>query len=361
MCLGTVGRPKKYFASSNPHPPHSQAYDREHGCVNSSMVFEWLGAYDCSTSFALRALSSTCLRADLENSNIGSVNKAKPLPTRNPTGDYTKLLIHNPKQHKSITLSEPQGTLKRVHSKHEGTNMKCKPNCAPGGTLSKTRLASCSCGILAGSTGEYRRAWPDTRQDPAARDTQRDTQRDPLASYSAILRGNTHWRAVGGIHSAGSTGELLWIHSGYSAGYSAGFTGGRLCWGSVRRLVSEEAFQDMDYLLPTVSKDFAGLIPETFHTGKGSEMAQGCYSPSGSYPLGSTGQLLWRDTWRDPLAGRSGETLGGMHWRAALAGYSAGSTGEPVWRDTRQDPVASSSGGILGGIHWRAARDNVGE
>ena len=55
--------PKKninYFASSNPHPPHSRAYDREHGCVNSSMVFEWLGAYDCSTSFALRALS-TCL------------------------------------------------------------------------------------------------------------------------------------------------------------------------------------------------------------------------------------------------------------------------------------------------------------
>ena len=30
---------------------------------------------------------------------------------------------------------------------------------------------------------------------------------------------------------------------------------------SVRRLVSEEAFRDMDYLLPTVSKDFAGLIP----------------------------------------------------------------------------------------------------
>ena len=30
---------------------------------------------------------------------------------------------------------------------------------------------------------------------------------------------------------------------------------------SVRRLVSEEAFQDIDYLLPTVSKDFAGVIP----------------------------------------------------------------------------------------------------
>ena len=32
-------------SSSNPHPPHSRAYDREHGSVNSSMVFEWLGAY----------------------------------------------------------------------------------------------------------------------------------------------------------------------------------------------------------------------------------------------------------------------------------------------------------------------------
>ena len=52
---------------------------------------------------------------------------------------------------------------------------------------------------------------------------------------------------------------------------------------SVRRLVAEEALQDMDYLLPTVSKDFAGLI-ETFHTGKAFEMAQGCDSPSGSFP-----------------------------------------------------------------------------
>ena len=41
---------------------------------------------------------------------------------------------------------------------------------------------------------------------------------------------------------------------------------------SVRRLVSEEAFQDMDYLLPTVSKDFAGLILRP--SGKGSEMAK---------------------------------------------------------------------------------------
>ena len=59
------------FASSNPHPPHARAYDREHGCVNSSMVFEWLGAYDCSTSFAWRALS-TCLRVKLHLSESRS-------------------------------------------------------------------------------------------------------------------------------------------------------------------------------------------------------------------------------------------------------------------------------------------------
>ena len=70
---------------------------------------------------------------------------------------------------------------------------------------------------------------------------------------------------------------------------------------------------------------------------------------------GSTGEPLWRDTRQDPLASRSGGILGGIYWRAALAGYSAGSTGEQLWRDTRRDPLASRSGGILGRIHWRAA------
>ena len=52
--------------------------------------------------------------------------------------------------------------------------------------------------------------------------------------------------------------------------------------------------------------------------------------------------------------------LGGIHWRAALVGYSAGSTGELRWRDTRRDPLASCSGGILDGIHWRAALRDTG-
>ena len=80
------------------------------------------------------------------------------------------------------------------------------------------------------------------------------------------------------------------------------------------------------------------------------------------YSAGSTGGLLWwvsrrdplasrsggillggihRPARRDALASRSGGILGGIHWQAALAGYSAGSTGEQLWRK------------ILGGIHWQ--------
>ena len=221
--------------------------------------------------------------------------------------------------------------------------------------------------------------WPDTRQDPAARDTaaastgellchtqihwragellcdtQRDIRRDPLAgwwdtrrdvlaSYSGILSGivgGIHWRAAGGIlggthwratlagYSAGSTDKLLWDNqrdarrdplAGALVGYSAGSTGWRDTQRDTRR----------DPLVGCSGEILGGI-----HWRADSRR--------------STGEPL-------ALAGycRSGGILGGIHWRAALAGYSAGSTGEPVWRDTRRDPLASRSGGILG--HWQAA------
>ena len=116
-----------------------------------------------------------------------------------------------------------------MHSKHEGTNMKCTPKCAPSETLSKTGLASCSGGILAaGSTGE---CW-HTRRDPLTSysgilsgilggihwrtagellcDTQWDTRRDPLVSRSGGILGEIHWRAALAGYWAGSTGEQLW-------------------------------------------------------------------------------------------------------------------------------------------------------
>ena len=73
-------------------------------------------------------------------------------------------------------------------------------------------------GILAGSTGECWRTaparyWPDTRKDPPARGTQRDTWRDLLVSYSGILSGmlsGIHWRAALVGYSAG--GILGGIH-----------------------------------------------------------------------------------------------------------------------------------------------------
>ena len=172
-----------------------------------------------------------------------------------------------------------------MHSKHEGANMKCQPNCAPGGTLSKTRLGellwrdtggihwrilasrSASIGILSGMLGANL-LWDtqrDTRRDPLAGccgGCSAGSSCDPLASYSGILSGilcGIHWQAALAGYSAGSTDELLW------RGYSA-----RLLWDTQR------------------------------------------------------------DTRRDPPAGCSGGILGEIHWRAALTGYSAGSTGEPL-------------------------------
>ena len=65
--------------------------------------------------------------------------------------------------------------------------------------------------------------------------------------------------------------------------------------------------------------------------------------PAG-YLAGSTGELLWA-TQQDALAGCSGGILGGIHWRATLAG-------ELLWRDTWRDPLASYSGmaGSTGGL-----------
>ena len=57
--MGTKACGLPLLLNFEPRPFWVRAYDRERG-VNSSMVFERLGAYDCSTSFALRVLS-TCL------------------------------------------------------------------------------------------------------------------------------------------------------------------------------------------------------------------------------------------------------------------------------------------------------------
>ena len=68
-----------YFASSNPRPPH---------CVNSSMVFEWLGAYDCSTSYPPVCVSNSFVCEPISRTQtLVPLTKAKPLPKRNPTGD----------------------------------------------------------------------------------------------------------------------------------------------------------------------------------------------------------------------------------------------------------------------------------
>ena len=145
VCLLVSNKKHKrsnYFASSNPHSPHSRAYDREHGCVNSSMVFEWLGAYDCPTSFALKALS-TCLCVVCEPISRTQTSvplaKAKPPPRRNPTG-----MIRS----------------------------------CSGGILGGIHWRATLAGYSAGSTGEQ--LWQDTGRDPL---------QDSLSSCSGRILG----------------------------------------------------------------------------------------------------------------------------------------------------------------------------
>ena len=150
------------------------------------MVFERLGAYDCSISFAVRALS-TCLCVKLHLS-----------------ASRSRELKHHPFRASGHTQNTKAP--------------KCKPNCAPGGTLSKTRLASCSGATLAGSGGILGGIhWRATLAGYSAGSTgepkgktQRDTRRDPLAGCSGGILGGIHWRATLAGYSAGSTGELLW-------------------------------------------------------------------------------------------------------------------------------------------------------
>ena len=229
--------------------------------------------------------------------------------------------------------------------------MKCKPNCAPGATLSKTRrellwrdpLANTGeplrldtgrilgriyrQGILSGILGgiHWRLLCRDTR-DPLASysgDTQLDTRRDPLSSYSGTLSG-----ILGGIHwLAGSTGDPLWR--------------------TTRRdpLASRAG---LAALSASRHKEAGRARPGTSGTVRAAAEEGPFVRARPSLPLrgrGYLGEPLWRDTRQATLVGY----WGGIHWRAALAGYSAGSTGELLWRDTRRDPLTSCSGKILGG------------
>ena len=102
--------------------------------------------------------------------------------------------------------------------------MKSKPNCAPGGTLSKTRLASCSGGHwrdLLANTGE-----------PLRLDTGRILGRIHRQGILSGILGGIYWRAALVGYSAGSTGKVLWRDTqrdplaSYSGILSGGILGG---------------------------------------------------------------------------------------------------------------------------------------
>ena len=220
---------KKYFASSNPHPPHSRAYDRQTPLVCELISRTQTSVPLTNTKASLSDLSQNTRAAPLRAGRDIKQNQAGELFWRDTGGIHWRI------------MASRSGLLLGGYSAGS-TGKGYSAGYSAGST------GELLCGILSGILGGIH--W---------RATVWDTRRDPLASYSGGILGGIHWRASLAEYSAGSTGEPL-----------------------------------------------------------------------------------WQNTRRDPLASGS-------------AGYSAGSTGEPLWWDTRRDPLASSSGGILGGIHWRAA------
>ena len=109
-------------------PPHP---------VNSGMVFEWLGAYDCSfnklciESLIHLSVCQTPLVCELISKTQTSVPLTKPSPFQRETRRGTRRSCLFTTQRN--TKASPFPSL-RVHSKHEGANMRCRPSCAPGGT-----------------------------------------------------------------------------------------------------------------------------------------------------------------------------------------------------------------------------------
>ena len=153
------------------------------------------------------------------------------------------MFIRNPKQRKSITLSERQGALKTRRHQQTGELLWWDTGGIHWRMLA-SRSGSTLAGHLAGFPGKgYSAGYSAGSTGGLLWDTQRDTRRDPLAgsggilaSYSGGILGGIHWRATlrhSTGYSAGSTahgGPLLRDTrqdplASALAGYSAGSTG----------------------------------------------------------------------------------------------------------------------------------------
>ena len=73
-------------------PSHSRAYDREHGRVNSSMDFEWLGAL--STCLCVYLHLSASRSRELK---LGPVNKSRAPSKKKPDGGFNEVAFSQPK------------------------------------------------------------------------------------------------------------------------------------------------------------------------------------------------------------------------------------------------------------------------
>ena len=258
FCQSTASSPFQAYWRVNKNANRYKRLMPQHGCVNSSR------AYDSSTNFALRALS-TCLCVKLNLSASLSRELLWRDTWRDPLASYSGMAGST-----GGLLSFKIGGIywrAALAGYSAGSTRRDPLASSSGGIITGIHWPAALAGYSAGSIGEP--LW-------------RDTRRDPLESRSGRILGGIHWGAALAEYSAGSTVELLWRDTRRDplASRSGGILGG-IHWKAA----------------------LAG------------------------YSAGSTGEPLWPDTRRDPLASSSGGILGGIHWRAALAGYSAGSTG----------------------------------
>ena len=178
--------------------------------------------------------NSTCLRADLENSNIGSVNKSQAPSKQKPDGGLNEVAYSQPKATHKHHPFQASGYTQNTKAPTRNVN----PTARRAGHQAKPDWRAALAGYWRdplANTGELLRldagrilgkihrqgilsefTQRDTWRDPLAGCSGgilcgiqlllRDTRRDPLASCSAILGG-----ILGGIHlQAALLGDTGW-------------------------------------------------------------------------------------------------------------------------------------------------------
>ena len=173
----------KYFASSNPHPPHSRAYDRYNKLLRITRDFD--------SKFPSALLDT-------------KQNQTSELVWRDTGRIHWRILAG---RSGSILAGYSAGSTSKGYSADTRRDPLASYSKDTQRDTRRDPPAGCSGGILGGYTGEL--LWRDLEGSTGS-PLRWDTQRDSLASRSGGILGGIHWPAALAGYWAGSTGQLLW-------------------------------------------------------------------------------------------------------------------------------------------------------